>query len=57
MFLGLPIQIYLCSHRAAANGVRDTSAKIMMETLECDKESALQQLQLVKVDRYLTDVF
>jgi hypothetical protein len=50
-------QIYLCSHRAAANGVRDTSAKIIMETLGCDEETALQQLQSVKVARYLTDVF
>jgi hypothetical protein len=50
-------QIYLCSHRAAANRVRDTSAKIIMETLGCDKETALQQLQSVKVARYLTDVF
>jgi len=35
--LALPVQIYFRSHRAAAKGVRDTSARIIMETLECDK--------------------
>ena len=57
MFLPCSLQIFLCSHRAAANGVRETSANIIMETLGCDKETALQQLQSVKVARYLTDVF
>lgn len=57
MLLPYSIQIFLCSHRAAANGVRDTGAKIIMETLGCDKETALQELQSVKVARYLTDVF
>lgn len=57
MFLPCSLQIFLCSHRAAANGVRDNSAKIIMETLGCDKETALQRLQEIRVARYLTDVF
>ena len=58
MLLPCPLQNYLYSHCAAANGVRDTSATIMriMENLGRDKVTALQQLQLVKVARYLTNV-
>ncbi len=57
MFLPCSLQIFLCTHRAAANGVRDTGEKIIMETLGCDKETAHQRLLSVKVARYLTDVF
>ena len=56
MFLPCPPQIYLFSHRAA-HEVRDTGAKIIVETLGHHKETTLQQLQSVEVGRYPTDVF
>ena len=57
MFLPCSLQIFLCTHRDAANAVLATSEKIIRETLGCDEATASQQLLSVNVSRYLTDVF
>ena len=57
MFLPCPLQIFLCTHRPAANAVLKMSEKIIMETLGCDEATASQRLLSVNVSRYLTDVF
>ena len=57
MFLPCPLQIFLCTHRPAANDVLKMSEKIIMETLGCDEATASQRLLSVNVSRYLIDVF